>query len=49
MCIDWIASTPAYLLADHFNLPASASGTFPKTRTFIAPPDNTGATFVYAL
>ena len=38
----WIASTPAYLLADHFNKPASAFADFPKTRAFISPPDNTG-------
>jgi oxalate decarboxylase len=38
----WIASTPPYLLADHFGKPATAFAAFPKSRAFISPPDNAG-------
>lgn len=38
----WIAGTPAYLLADHFGIPASVFEKFPKERAFISPPDGQG-------
>jgi oxalate decarboxylase len=38
----WVASSPPYLLADHFGKPQAIFGEFPKRRTFIAPPDGQG-------
>jgi len=38
----WIASNPAYLLADHFGKPAAVFEKFPKGRAFISPPDGQG-------
>jgi len=38
----WIASTPSYVLADHFGKPKALFETFPKERVFIAPPDGHG-------
>jgi oxalate decarboxylase len=35
----WLAANPAYLLADHFNKPASLFEKFPKQDVFIGPPD----------
>lgn len=34
----WIASNPAYFLADHFGKPKEVFEKFPKKRVFIAPP-----------
>ena len=38
----WVASNPAYLLADHFGMPQAVFENFPKGRAFIAPPDGQG-------
>jgi oxalate decarboxylase len=38
----WVAGTPAYLLADHFGKPQAAFQQFPTERAFIAPPDGSG-------
>jgi oxalate decarboxylase len=38
----WVAGTPAYVLADHFGKPQARFERFPKERAFIAPPDGHG-------
>ena len=38
----WVAGTPAYVLADHFGKPVEVCEKFPKGRAFIAPPDGQG-------
>ena len=38
----WLASNPAYLLADHFGTPQAVFEKFPKARAFISPPDEHG-------
>lgn len=38
----WVAGTPAYLLADHFGKPETFFERFPKERAFITPPDGQG-------
>ncbi len=38
----WLASNPAYLLADHFGTPQAVFEKFPKGRAFISPPDQRG-------
>ena len=38
----WVAGTPAYVLADHFGKPQAAFEKFPKGRAFISPPDGLG-------
>ena len=38
----WIAGTPAYVLADHFGKPEAVFERFPKGRAFISPPDGQG-------
>jgi oxalate decarboxylase len=38
----WLASNPAYLLADHFGKPQAVFEPFPKGRAFISPSDGQG-------
>jgi oxalate decarboxylase len=38
----WMASNPAYLLADHFGKPPAIFEKFPKGRAFISPPEGQG-------
>jgi oxalate decarboxylase len=38
----WMASSPSYLLADHFGKPQTIFDEFPKGRAFVALPDGQG-------